>query len=91
MTDLVEVQKNEAAERFRVMAARIDHNDPTTFGGAVVIIPPANDGGESIELLILDLKADPAQFWSTIKTRIEIKLAELDEGRRNRQAFGQRR
>ena len=90
MTDSIETPKNEAAERFRVMAARIDHNDPTTFGGAVVIIPPAN-GGEPIELLILDLKADPAQFWSTIKTRIEIKLAELDEGRRNQQAFGQRR
>lgn len=89
MTDLVERPKNEAAERFRQMAAAIDHNADGTFGGAVVIIPPAN-GGEPIELLILDLKADPAQFWATIKTRIEIKLAELDDRQRNQKAFGMR-
>ncbi len=79
----------EQAKRFHAMADSIDHNSGGTFGGAAVIIPPA-DGGEPIELLILDLKADPAQFWSTIKTRIEIKLAELDEQRRNQKAFGMR-
>lgn len=90
MSDLVEQPKNEAADRFRAMAADIDHNGASKFGGAVVIIPPAN-GGEPIELLMLDLKADPAQFWSTIKTRIDIKLSELDEARRNQTAFGGRR
>ena len=90
MTDLVETPKNEAAERFRAMAAAIEHNANATFGGAVVIIPPAN-AGEAIELLILDLKADPAQFWSTIDTRIKIKLAELDGQQRNQTAFGSRR
>ena len=89
MTELVDIPKNEAAERFTAMAAAIEHNAGATFGGAVVIIPPPN-GGEPIELLILDLKADPAQFWSTIKTRIEIKLAELDERQRSQQAFGRR-
>lgn len=89
MTDLVETFKNEAADRFTAMAISIVHNAGNNFGGACVIIPPAN-GGEPIELLILDLKADPAQFWATIKTRIEIKLAELDELRRNNQAFGRR-
>ena len=89
MNDLVERAPNVAADRFRTMAQAIDHNAGETFGGAAVIIPPAN-GGEPIELLILDLKADPAQFWSTIKTRIEIKLAELDDLRRNNQAFGRR-
>ena len=89
MSDLVETSKNEAADRFTAMAAAIEHNASATFGGAVVIIPPIN-GGEPIELLILDLKADPAQFWSTIKTRIEIKLAELDEKQRSQQAFGRR-
>ena len=89
MTDLVEPLKNEAAGRFKAMAAAIEHNPIATFGGAVVIMPPAN-GGEPIELLILDLKADPAQFWSTIRTRIDIKLAELDESRRTNQAFGRR-
>jgi len=90
MNDLVEPQRNEAAERFTAMAASIEHNPIATFGGAVVIMPPLN-GGEPIELLILDLKADPAQFWSTIRTRIDIKLAELDETRRNTTAFGGRR
>ncbi len=79
----------EQAKRFHAMADNIDHNGGSNFGGACVIIPPEN-GGEPIELLILDLKADPAQFWATIKTRIEIKLAELDELRRNNQAFGRR-
>lgn len=89
MTELVDAPKNDAAERFRAMAATIDHNALATFGGAVVIVPPAN-AGEPIELLILDLKADPAQFWSTIDTRIKIKLAELDERQRANQAFGRR-
>jgi hypothetical protein len=89
MTELVEQAPFEAPERFKAMAADIEHNGPSKFGGAVVIIPPAN-GGEAIELLMLDLKADPAQFWATIKTRIEIKLAELDESRRSQNAFGRR-
>ena len=89
MSELLEPSAPEAAQRFTAMAAAIEHNAGATFGGAVVIIPPTN-GGEPIELLILDLKADPAQFWSTIKTRIEIKLAELDERQRSQQAFGRR-
>lgn len=87
MTDLVEQPRFEAPERFRAMAHDIEHNGSAKFGGAVVIIPPPN-GGEPIELLMLDLKADPAQFWSTIKTRIEIKLAELDQAQRSQTAFG---
>ena len=89
MTDLVEKPKNVAAERFQAMVDAIVHNTAQPFGGAAVIIPPAN-GGDPIEVLILDLKANPAQFWSTIKTRIEIQLAELDEQTRNQNAFGQR-
>lgn len=90
MTDLVEPPKNEAAERFKAMAAAIEHNAQATFGGAVVIIPPVN-GGNPIELLMLDLQADPAQFWSTIRTRIDIKLSEISDQQRNQTAFGQRR
>ena len=89
MSDLVETSKNEAADRFTAMAAAIEHNASATFGGAVVIIPPIN-GGEPIELLILDLKADPAQFWSTIRTRIDIKLSELDQVQRKQASFGMR-
>lgn len=74
---------------FMTMAQRIIHNAGADFGGAAVIIPPTN-GGEAIELLILDLKADPAQFWSTIRTRIDIKLAELDQIQRKQASFGMR-
>ena len=87
MNDLIEKQKNDVAGRFRIMADRIDHNADSNFGGAVVIYPPAN-GGEAVELLLLDLQADPAQFWQTIDFRIKLKLAELDDKRRNQQAFG---
>lgn len=89
MTDLVEQKKDDPAARFRAMSERITHNANEVFGGAVVIIPPAN-AGDPIELLMLDLQADPAQFWATIKTRIEIRLSELDERQRTNQAFGQR-
>lgn len=89
MSELIAIPKNDAAERFKAMAAAIEHNGDATFGGAVVIIPPPN-GGEAIELLILDLKADPAQFWSTIRTRIDIKLAELDQIQRKQASFGMR-
>ena len=72
--------------RFRAMADAIDHNAAgATFGGGCVIYPPT---GDPIEILMLDNKADLAQFWSTIKTRIDIKLAEIDEQQRNQQAFG---
>ena len=87
MTDLVEKPKNDVANRFRVMADRIDHNAESNFGGAVVIYPPPN-GGEAIELLLLDLQADPGQFWQTLDFRIKLKMAELDDKRRNQQAFG---
>ena len=87
MNDLVEKPKNDVAGRFRVMADRIDHNADANFGGAVVIYPPPN-GGEPVELLMLDLQSDPAQFWQAIDFRIKIKLSELDDKRRNQTAFG---
>lgn len=89
MNDLVERQADGPEKAFRTMADRIVHNTGADFGGAAVIIPPSN-AGEPIELLILDLKADPAQFWSTIKTRIEIKLSELDQMQRKQASFGMR-
>lgn len=75
---------------FDLMHHRIVHNAANAFGGAAVIVPPEG-GGESIEILLLDSKGDPAQFWSTVRSRIEIKLAELDAAQRNQTAFGGRR
>ena len=87
MVDLVERQESNASDRFRIMADLIDRNVNSTFGGAVVIIPPF-EGGDPIEMLMLDVTADAGQFWATIKTRIEIKLNQMDEKARAQATFG---
>ena len=77
----------DTSKPFTEMAARIDHNVESTFGGAVVIVPPAQ-GGNKIELLMLDAKGDPAQFWGTLLTRIQQEIAEIDNRRAVQQGFG---
>lgn len=80
---------SSVSERLRRMAARIDHNAETsTFGGAVVIIPP-DQGGDPIEILILDSQGDSAQFWGTVTHRVKAAIDQLDEVRK--QGFGVRR
>jgi len=75
------------AAQFRTMADRIDHNQGSTFGGAAVIMPPDN-GGDPVELLIIDAKADPAQFWGTILTRAQMEVQKLQDKSQIQQAFG---
>ena len=72
---------------FKEMAIKIDHNANTTFGGAAVIVAP---DGEKVELLLLDASADPAQFWGTVSSRIEIILDNYKDKMRNQRAFGVR-
>lgn len=84
---LTEIQA--CAKAFARMAERVLHNADSTFGGAVVIIPPKN-AGEQIELLMLDSSGDPAQFWSTIQTRIALVMDKLKEQERTAVAFGRR-
>lgn len=84
---LTEIQS--CAKSFSRMAERVLHNQDSVFGGAVVIIPPKN-AGEQIELLMLDSAGDPAQFWSTIQTRIAIVMDKLKDQERNANAFGRR-
>lgn len=62
------------------MATRVRANNPAEFAGCIVIIPPATDdgrGGDTIELLLIDPKRDPANFWSTVKAKAEISEAEF--------------
>jgi hypothetical protein len=77
------------SEPFTKMAARIEHNaEGSTFGGAVVIMPPV---GEQIEMLVFDAGTTAgATFWSTLKTRIEMEISRLDEQQRTAQGFGRR-
>jgi hypothetical protein len=77
------------AKIFRRMAARLDHNADAVFAGAAVIVPPA-EGGEAVEMLILDSSQSAAQFWGSVKTKCELELSKLDERNRNTQAFGRR-
>lgn len=74
---LVEKKKSDVSDRYRLMADRIDHNADAAFGGSCVIIPPPG-GGDPIEFILLDLKSDPAQFWATITSKIQILLKELE-------------
>jgi hypothetical protein len=87
MQNLIETPDRSYADPFRTMASRVDHNEASSFGGAAVIIPPSG-GGNLVEVLILDPKNSPAQFWATLKTRIDMELAALDEQQRGQRAFG---
>lgn len=65
--------------RFRNMAESIDHNDGRMpFAGACVIVPP-QDGGDPVEVLLLDRKADPAQFWATVLSRVQMQINALND------------
>jgi len=64
---------------FRRVADRIDRNQDAPFAGAFVIVTP---DGSVEELLLLDKTANPAVFWSIVKTKAEIAIAEIDEHQR---------
>lgn len=78
---LVEQLEQKTSAPFSEMARSIEHNAGQGFGGAVVIVPPAG-GGEPIELLMLDSSGDVAQFFSTVQSRIAIRLQLLDDKQR---------
>ncbi len=78
------------ADRFSKMAAALDHNSASGFGGAWVVVPPEG-GGEPIETLILDSKQDAAQFWSLLQAKASVMIAEIEEKKRTQGAFGVRR
>jgi hypothetical protein len=84
-----ELQAPSNADPFRKMADRIEHNKDAGFGGACVIIPPGGVG-EPIEVLLLDNAADPAQFYSTVATRIQITLEKVQAQNAQNVAFGRR-
>lgn len=83
MNDQAKSPHENASDKFRQMAERIDHNAASRFAGAVVIVPPTAEqgghGGEPIEILMLDPTGNPAQFWGTLKTRVDTMLAELQQ------------
>lgn len=73
---------------FTTMAQKIKMNAAQGFAGAFVIYPP---GAEPVSMLFLDEKADAGLFWSSLKSRVEMAIAELDDvERRNQSGFGRR-
>jgi hypothetical protein len=72
------------ASPFMNMAVRIDQNIKS-FAGSAVIVPPS---GDPIEVLILNPSPNPAMFWSSIKTLIEMEIEKLADRERNQNAWG---
>ena len=90
---LVEGRDSDPARLFSNMADRIKHMSASPaaggFGGAVVIVPPGS--ADPIEILMLDPHADLAMFWGTIRTKIDIALANAEAEKRRQAGFGQGR
>ncbi len=83
---LIERKEHGAAVILRRLADTIEKMDADAFGGVAAIVPP-QDGGDPIELLIVDPKKNAAQFYATIKTRLETQLDDLNTTMRSQQAF----
>ena len=81
--------KEKRAASFNGMAGQILLNGDGGFGGAFVVVPPA-EGGDALETLILDSKTDAAQFWQMLLTKCQMMIATLDAQQRQ-SAFGGRR
>ena len=80
-------KSKEISERFRAMAAAIELNGTSNFGGAFVVIPPF-EGGDVLETLVLDSRQDPSMLWMMLKTKCDYELAKLDQAQRTTQGFG---
>lgn len=66
----------EQAKPFHAMAARIEHNAHARFGGAFVIVPP-EEGGNPMEVLVLDESQNAAQFWMVLNAKCKQALDEI--------------
>jgi len=64
------------AQPFREMVARIERalDDPSEFGGAIVIMPPQ---GDPLAWNTNGPKPDLLQFWNAVKVAIEQRVTEI--------------
>lgn len=86
MTDEPEIDESEKRARlFEAMAVQIRLNKGAKFGGAFLVVPPAD--GDPFSSIMLN-QDEPSIFWSTVKTLADIAMAALDP--RNAQGFGRR-
>ena len=85
MTD--EEQPDESEKRavlFEDMARQIRLNKGATFGGAFLVLPPANGAPFSSLMLNQD---EPSIFWGAVKTLAEVAMAALDPRSPGRSGF----
>lgn len=85
--------ENKISDVFRRMADAIDKNSGLPFGGAVVIVSPAQSGeaNQILDFLLLDSSQNVGQFWGLIKGKADIALRQVDSAERQGQAFGRNR
>jgi len=65
----------DAPERLIAMAERIRRNAPEEFSGCIVVLPPEGvngQGGDPIEILLIDPTKNARNFWATAKAEVEI-------------------
>lgn len=75
---------------FFAMSKTIVSNESNGFGGAFVIVPPA-EGGEALSTLIVDANLDPAAFWGLLQAKCTLALKEIEDKQRQKNAgFGGR-
>ena len=70
------------------MADRIERNENSEFGGAMLIISPA---GEVTDVLLVGSKPDNVHFWATIKNKMEDAAAQAILAEEKKQPFGMQR
>ena len=64
----------QRAKLFEQMAARIRLNKDAKFGGAFLVVPPAD--GEPFSIILLDQEEAPI-FWGALKGLYEVAIAAI--------------
>jgi hypothetical protein len=72
------------AKLFEDMAAQIRLNRDAKFGGAFLVVPPAD--GKPFSSLMLNQDA-PGVFWGALKSLVEMALVDIERSQRQ-QGFG---
>lgn len=78
-------------DRLRELAARIEMHPGSEFAGAAFIAAPSVDGTPErvMELFVLG-DPDPALFLSTVLSKLQITMRDIEDKQRMQQAFGAR-
>lgn len=88
MTDELPVEEFEKRARlFESMAAQIRLNKDAKFGGALLAIPPGDDG-EPFSFIAFN-QDEVAIFWGIVQTLSEMAHAVMEQASRGR-GFGRR-